>query len=409
MNDCPICRNSRIQGLPQQTPYYNEYETDEMMMKSDLDIPFIGQDNGMLTPPTAKKSRKYPFGVENVTPAPKRIKADSKTQFVMNVDKAEKRMRPFTIETPFFRSDYHSLRTNSNVYLKCENFQVSGSYKARGIYNKVLLEKERIKKGVTPSFITSSAGNLTDAFIHAILALEMNGEIIVPNNIDQYRLEKLKSLIIQLGGQQNIIIRVLGESDYDADIIARNEAIQKNLIYVSPYNDLEILYGFTSIAPEMLRQMRKNDNRKIDYIIIPTVKGSLVSGIASYFKEIAPFTKDDAKIIGVSSINECPLINALSGNKDDVNDINRIENDSIPLHLSQKYVDEWITVTEEEIEEVICEEIQKNFLIERYAAMSIAALYKEKEKYEGKTVVAIITGANVGINNLARILNKFQK
>lgn len=393
-----------MQGIP-QTPYYNEYESGDMMMKSDLDMPFIGQENGLLPPPSVKKSRRYPFG-ENIVPAPKRIKADSKTQFVMNVDKAEKRMRPYTIETPFFRSDYHSIRTNANVYLKCENFQVSGSYKARGIYNKVMLEKERIKKGVTPSFITSTAGNLTDAFIHAVIAMEMNGEIIVPNTIDQYRLEKLKSTIIQLGGQQNILIRVLGESDYDSDIIARNESVSRNLIYVSAYNDLEILYGFTSIAPEMLRQMRKNDNRKIDYIIIPAVKGSLVSGIATYFKEIAPFTKDDAKIIGVSSINECPLINALSENKDD---INRTESDSISLHLSQKYVDEWVTVTEEEIEEVICEEIQKNFLIERYAAMSIAALYKEKEKYEGKTVVAMITGANLGINNLARIINKFQK
>lgn len=415
VNECPICKAARFQqqnmtidfrpSMPE--PYTGEINIDG--------VPTL--DYQMTKSPSYQRlpSGKLMLEGEMRSPPPKRLKADSKPPFVMNVDKCEKKLRAYVAETPLFQSDYYSYKVRANVYLKCESSQVAGSYKSRGVFFKLLTEKDKIKKNGVPYFITASNGNHALAMITALKTFNIGGEILVPNSISRSKLAAIESLVNTVTGSR-ISIRFAGNTCLDAEKEARNESAQRDIVYIPPYNDLEVIYGYASIAPEMLRQMRKTDGRKIDYIIVPVGRGGLISGIAEYFKEIAPFTDEDAKIIGVCPENDAMMIDTIKMNEVIVSDPMKtmseatsggIEPNSITLDICSRHVDEWIKVSENEIEEAIWDLIKQNMIVEGSAALAIAGLYKDAERYMGKNVVVLLSGGNLGIESLNYIVNKF--
>lgn len=359
--------------------------------------------------------RKMSLDNELKSPSTKRLKSDAKTPFVINVDKSDRRIRPFVLETPFYRSDIYSSKIGANIYLKCENCQITGSFKARGAFNKVIKEKERFKKGGLPVFITASDGNHAAAVIKALNTFGISGEILIPSSISPAKLEYIKSLVMPINGQR-ILLRFCGETLLEAEAEAAKESHLRNLIFIPSYNDLDIINGYSTIAPEILRQFKRVDAKKIDYIIVPVGRGSLISGISAYFREMAHHTLENPKIVGVSPENDCTMIESI--NRGEIVTIEStktlsestsgglMENSST-FEMCRRFVDEWVKISEEEIEYVIWENLQNSTIIEGAAALALAALYKEKEKYMGKNVIVVLTGGNLGMENLNYIFQKF--
>lgn len=413
VNDCPICKAARFQQQTITVDYRNSLDG----FSQDLNIDGVPTYDFTIDKSSSYgrlSSGKIMLDGELRSPPPKRLKAESKPHFVMNVDKCEKKLRSYVAETPLYQSDYYSYKIRANVYLKCENSQISGSYKARGVFFKLLSEKDRFKKNGLPYIITASSGNHALAMITALKTFDVGGDILLPNSISRSKFDAIQKLINTVTGPRITLRFSSGSTTLDAEKEARQESVQRNIMYIPPYNDLEVIYGYASIVPEMLRQMRKTDGRKIDYIIVPVGRGGLISGIAEYFKEIAPFTDEHAKIIGVCPENDCPMIDVLKGEriKNDMKTLadavsGGIEENSITFEICSNNVDEWVKISEAEIEEALWDMLKQNIIIEGAAALAIAALYKDHERYAGKNVVAILTGGNLGLDNLQYIMSKF--
>lgn len=143
--------------------------------------------------------------------------------------KAEKRIKKYIRETPLEYSPYLSKNGNANVFLKLENQQVTGSFKARGAMNKVLsLSKKQREKGIT----TASTGNHALAVANALKVIGGKGTIYLPSNVVKTKVEAL--------GYYNIDLQFHGNSCDEAEIHARKVAREKGLTFISPYNDPQV-------------------------------------------------------------------------------------------------------------------------------------------------------------------------
>lgn len=414
VNDCPICHDTRSQTQQNASILHDidsiDYSGNSMSVVPTLDLNFLhsGIKDSKTEPKLHSKVLDHDLGM----PTPKRLKSDAKTPFVSSVDKADKKIRQHVIETPLIKSDIISQRVSAQVYLKCENDQVSGCFKTRGTFNKVIIEREKFKKGGLPVFITASTGNHALALVKTVTTFGMQCQILLPSTINENKLEKLNEYLDQM----KVTIRIYGDTCLETELEARSEAHANNLIYVSPYNDLELIHGHATIAPELMRQMKKYD-KPIDYILVPAGGGGLLSGIATYFKELSPFTHDDVKIVGVLTESATSLLDYVKGDMKEENTnvksfsdatLGGVEMNSMTIHFCKKYVDDWILVNEEEIESATWDMIQQNKLIEGSGALALAALYKEKDKFINKNVIVVLTGGNIGIDNLNYIMSKHQ-
>ncbi|HMA76719.1 MAG TPA: threonine/serine dehydratase [Candidatus Krumholzibacteriaceae bacterium] len=308
---------------------------------------------------------------------------------------AENRIRGLIRETPLERSAFLSKECGGNVYLKLENYQVTGSFKARGALNKILsLDRE----SKTKNLVTSSTGNHGAAFTWALNTLGLKGTVYVPENISPAKLETLK-----LYGAD---IEFYGNDCARAEAYARKISGESGRIFISPYNDPKILGGHGTSALEIEKQAR---GMKIDSVLVPVGGGGLISGIAGYLKESA----GKIEITGCQPVRSAVMAKSiLAGEILDIESeptisdatAGGIEEGSITFDLCAEYVDNFILVSEKEIKEAISLILRREFmLIEGAAALTVASFLKEIEKYRGKTVILIISGAKLGLNQLKDI------
>ena len=195
-------------------------------------------------------------------------------------------------KTPLKHSERLSKETNSNIFLKLENLQKTGSFKARGALNKIL------NINSTEKVVAASSGNHGAAVSYALSKKNMIGTIYVPKNVKKSKVKNIESFgskVIKFG---------------DDCLDAENEAIrlckENNLTFVSPYNDYDIISGQGTIGVEILEQ-----NTNIDTVFITVGGGGLISGISSHIKSINP----DIKVIGCSPINSSIMINSIKEGK----------------------------------------------------------------------------------------------
>jgi threonine dehydratase len=307
---------------------------------------------------------------------------------------AEKRIRTYIRETPVDYSPFFSQEGNCEVYLKLENLQLSGSFKLRGTMNKLL---SLTKKEKEIELVTASSGNHGAAFAYALKKLGLKGTIYLPEIIAQAKLESLRHYSADL--------KLHGNDCIKAELSARDFAEKNNLIYISPYNDIKIIAGQATIGIELQSQIKK-----IDTVIVPVGGGGLISGIAGYLKsscknieiigcqpENSPVMYESIKAGRIIEMESKPsLADGLAGG---------IEQGTITLELCKKYVDDFIMVTEEEIKEAIKLVLENHYmLIEGAAAISVASFIKQKEKFNNKSVVLIISGAKIGLDQLKEVL-----
>ncbi len=310
-------------------------------------------------------------------------------------EEAETRIRGHIRETHVEYSPYLSRSGNCNVYLKLENLQLSGSFKLRGVMNKLLSldEKER-----ETGLVTASSGNHGAAFAYALKKLGLRGTIYMPSIANQAKIEGLRYYDIEL--------KFHGTDCVETEVFARKAAEENHLQYIPPYNDLKIIGGQATIGIELRRQIEE-----INTVLVPVGGGGLISGIAGYLKSI----DKNAEIIGCQPENSAVMYESVKAgkivemeSKPTLSDASAggIEKGTITFDICKKYVDDFILVSEEEIKEGIKLFLEKhNLLIEGTAALSAASYLKTIEKFKNKNVVLILSGARISLDQLKEVLS----
>ncbi len=302
------------------------------------------------------------------------------------------------IETPLDLARSLSLRLDNKVYLKREDLQPVFSFKLRGAYNKIasLTDDER-KKGV----IAASAGNHAQGVALSAQKLGIKALIVMPKTTPEIKVKAVKAW-----GAKIILF---GDSYDDACTHANEIAQEKDMTFVHPYDDPDVIAGQGTVGMEILRQ----HTDRIDAIFVPVGGGGLIAGIAAYVK----FVRPETKIIGVEPDDADSLNHALKvGKRVSIKQVGLFADGVAvkqvgrePFTLAQKFVDEAVTVSTDEI----CAGIKDIFddtrsVAEPAGALAIAGLkkYVEQNEIKGQTLIAIESGANVNFDRLRYVAER---
>ncbi|WP_416671209.1 threonine/serine dehydratase [Egbenema bharatensis] len=307
---------------------------------------------------------------------------------------AEQQIRPYIRETPLDYSPLLSQLGHCRVFLKLENLQHTGSFKVRGAMNKLLsLTAEQQEQGV----IAASSGNHGAAVAFGLKTLDIPGIIFVPENASSAKV----NLIQQWGAE----IQFYGTDCGVTEAYARKYANEHGLVYISPYNDPKVIAGQGTIAVEMAQQLDQ-----IDTVFASVGGGGLISGVAGYLKPI--FT--DIEIIGCSPVNSPVMAESIKAGQiltmeslPTLSDgtAGGVEPEAITFDLCRTLVDDFVLVTEAEIQSAIRLMIETHhLLVEGAAGVAIAAFLQQKEQLQGKTVVIVVCGANISLEALKQVL-----
>jgi threonine dehydratase len=310
-----------------------------------------------------------------------------------NVIEAESRIRPHVRETPIDHSLHLSLLGNGDVYLKLEHLQHTGSFKLRGATNKILsLAPEQLRRGV----VAASTGNHGLGVCYAARQAGTAATIYLPRNVSESKLAMMK----HLGGN------LIASSDdcLDAEITARQAAESSAQVFISPYNDPEVIAGQGTIGVELARQLER-----IDAVFVAVGGGGLIAGIAAYLKSVSPATR----IIGCWPENSRVLYECLRAGRIiefpeeptiSESTAGGVEAGSITFPLCQRLIDDQVLVSETEIHEamrMILE--QERWVVEGSAGVAVAGFLKERGKFAGQRVVIILCGRNLSAGKLKEI------
>ncbi|MBN1683399.1 threonine/serine dehydratase [Candidatus Bathyarchaeota archaeon] len=301
-----------------------------------------------------------------------------------DVYSAKKRIGPFIRKTPLDYSPVLSKHIGAEVWLKYENFQITGSFKIRGAANSLLsLNSEQKKRGI----VTSSAGNHGMGLGYIGKVLGINVRVYLPINTPSVKVTGLKQLGVE--------VILYGNEYLESERSAIEDSLNNKRFYVSPYNNYDVIAGQATIGLEMLE-----DNPELDTILVPLGGGGLISGIGSVWKQAT-----GAKIIGVQSeaspvmyesiktgrIIEIPLKESVAEGLH-----GGIEPDSITFNICKECVDDYIIVKESSIIDSMKFMIYRHHLIlEGAGAVGIAALIDETEKFRDKKIGVVLSGSNI--------------
>lgn len=309
-----------------------------------------------------------------------------------NIRVAKEHIKDVVVKTPLLHSNFFSKQSNNNVYMKCENLQLTGAYKLRGALNKMMsLSDEEKKKGV----VCSSAGNHAQGVAYAANLMGIKATIVMPTTTPYLKVKSTKDL----GG--NVILH--GSVYDDAYSYAKRLEEEKGYTFLHPFNDLNVIYGQGTIALEILE-----DLKNIDVIVCPIGGGGLISGVALAAKGI----NSNIKIIGVQAAGANAMETSFHlGKLTPLTSVNTIADGiavkspgDITFSIIKEYVDEIITVTDDEIVDAFLVLSEKHKLIaEASGAASLAAL--SKLNFKGKNIVSIISGGNIDMLTITSLIN----
>ncbi|KYO68693.1 threonine ammonia-lyase [Thermovenabulum gondwanense] len=285
--------------------------------------------------------------------------------------------------------------SGNTIYLKMENLQKTGSFKIRGAYNKIAhLTPEEKQKGV----IASSAGNHAQGVALSATLYGIKSTIVMPKHAPLSKVSATKSYGAQV---------VLHGSVYD-EAYAKAKEIQQETgaTFIHPFNDPYVIAGQGTIGLEIME-----DFFDVDAVVVPIGGGGLISGISIAVKSINPKTK----IIGVQTKNVPSMAESISHKK-----ITTVEGaptiadgiavktpGDLTFSIIQKYVDEIVTVDEDEIANAILLLLERAKVVSEGAgAVSVAAVLNRLNNYKNKKIVAVISGGNIDVNILARVIDK---
>jgi len=310
------------------------------------------------------------------------------------VASAQKRIQNAILRTPLIYSDTFSALTGKEVFLKLENLQKGGSFKIRGAYNKLSqIDPAVRRRGV----VAASAGNHAQGVAIASALLGVPSTIVMPEGASLAKQMATRSY----GGEVILFGQNTDEALEYAQKLAKDG---KTLIH--PFDDEQVVAGQGTIGLEILEELPD-----LDGIVVPVGGGGLISGVASVVKKKRPA----AKIIGVQSVNAPAGFLSLKQKKRVEVPVKPTLADGIAIRsigainfpIFQRSVDEIVTVDEEEIASAILLLMErKRVVAEGAGAASLAALLTNRKKTRLKKVVLVISGGNIDVNLLDRIIEK---
>ncbi|MGN0005722.1 MAG: threonine ammonia-lyase [Candidatus Gastranaerophilaceae bacterium] len=288
-----------------------------------------------------------------------------------------------------------AINPKSKIFLKCENLQVTGSFKIRGAFYKIsqLSQSER-EKGV----IACSAGNHAQG---VALSAQKNGikaTIFIPSIAPLSKIEATK----KYGAEVRLIDGVYDDA-YEAAVKYYKES---GAVFVHPFDDELVIAGQGTIGLELLRQLPE-----LDAVIVPIGGGGLIGGVAACIKNINP----RCKVYGVQAKGAPSMVNALELHE--LHTLDKVSTvadgiavktpGSLTFELCEKYVDDIVTVEEDEIATAILTLIEQQKLIaEGAGAVSVAAAMFNKLPIENKNTACVVSGGNIDVTILSRVINR---
>ncbi len=301
-------------------------------------------------------------------------------------------------ETPLDFAPMLSERLDNKVYLKREDLQPVFSFKLRGAYNKMAtLSSQQIGLGV----IAASAGNHAQGVALAAKKLGIKALIVMPKTTPEIKVKSVRA--------RGAKIVLHGDSYDDAYAHAMELVAEKNMTFIHPYDDPEVIAGQGTIAMEILRQ----HNAGIHAIFIPVGGGGLLAGIAAYVK----FVRPEIQIIAVEPDDADCLNQALKQGQRVILPQVGLFADGVavrqvgaePFRIAQQTVDQVITVSTDEI----CAAIKDIFddtrsVAEPAGALSVAGLkkYVEQQGIKQQALIAIDSGANMNFDRLRYVAER---
>lgn len=313
-----------------------------------------------------------------------------------DVKEARETIKDIVLKTDILENVRLSEKTGARVWYKCENLQRTGSFKIRGACNKIAhLTEEEKSHGV----IASSAGNHAQGVALGAKNVGIKATICMPSTAPVSKVAATRSYGAEV---------VLHGNVYD-DAHAKAVEIQSKTgaTFLEPFNDKEVIAGQGTIGLEIFEQL----DGKVDTVLVPVGGGGIVAGIATALRGLNP----DVKIIGVQTCNIPSMkVSFEAGEvKSAFNDVTIADGIAVKtpgdltFDIISKKVDEIVTVTEEEIAEAILFMMENQKLVSEGAgAVSTAALLSGKYKpQKGENVVCVVSGGNVDINTLYRIMS----
>ena len=305
-----------------------------------------------------------------------------------DIEAAHERIRPLIHRTPVFTNSSLNKLSGAELYFKCDNFQKAGSFKIRGATNTVeQLTIEELNRGV----VTTSSGNHGAALSMAVTRRGGKTKVVMPNNTPEIKVNNVE----RNGGEV-----VWCEPEQESRESVLKELIEETgAVVVHPYNDERIMAGQGTCAKELLE-----DHPELDVIVSPVSGGGLLSGTLLSSKAL----KDDIQVFGAEPAEADDAYRSLKLGKivpnETINTICdglRAQIGGLTFPVISDLVDDIITVTEEEIIDsmrMIWERLK--MIVEPSSSITLGAVLKNKDRFNGKKVGLIISGGNVDLDHL---------
>lgn len=312
---------------------------------------------------------------------------------------ATARIRPYIRLTPLEASPALSALGGDHVHLKAENLQATGSFKVRGAFSKLLsLAPAELERGV----VAASSGNHGAAVAFALQQLGAHGVIFVPEHAAANKVAAIR----RLGAE----VRSHGHDSVIAELAARAYADQSGRVYISPYNDWEIIAGQGTIGFELAAAQPT-----VQTVYVTVGGGGLASGIAAVFKgNPSAHARNPVRIVGCLPANSPVMLASVrAGHVVEMESLptlsdgsaGGIEADAVTLGLCQQLIDDWIVVEEDEIAAAIRLLMETHhYLVEGAAGVAAAAYLKDPQRGQGRNVVIVLCGANLDLEVLRSVL-----
>ena len=288
-----------------------------------------------------------------------------------------------------------SLKPSTHMYLKTENLQVTGSFKVRGAYYKISqLTEEQKKAGV----IACSAGNHAQGVALSATKNGIKSVVCMPDGAPISKVEATKGY-----GAEVVLVPGVYDDAYNKALELQKE---KGYTFVHPFDDEDVIAGQGTIGLEILNQLEN-----IDAVVVPIGGGGLISGVAFAIKSL----KQQIKVYGVQAANAPSMYESIKQKSQITLDTVSTFADGIAVkhpgdntfELVSKYVDEVVTVSEDEIAMAILTLMERQKLVaEGAGAVAVAAVLADKVPVDGKNVVCVVSGGNIDVNILSRVLTR---
>jgi threonine dehydratase len=287
------------------------------------------------------------------------------------------------------------LLEDGNLYLKTENLQITGSFKVRGAYYKISrLSEEEKKNGI----VACSAGNHAQGVALAASRMGIPSVICMPDSAPIMKVESTKAL-----GAKVCLVKGTYDDAHDKAVELQKET---GMTFIHPYDDEDVIAGQGTIGLEILDQLEG-----VEAVIIPVGGGGLIRGVAYAIKSLRP----ECKVYGGQAAGAPSMEQAFHARRWQALDHVSTFADGIAVknpgeltyEICEKYVDDIVTVSEDETAAAILALIEKQKLIaEGAGAVSVAAALFDKLPIRGKKTVCVVSGGNIDVNILSRVITR---